>query len=350
MQMQRSLQFKRGLLLLAILAGFVLVPTAAQADPSFYDSPIFGAQTTPDGTLLVADYPNGIVNGDTGALVASLPEVQDIAPRGDGKLWAVTAGADPEVSSNQSLYSVDGGVATLVADLFAFEADKNPHPFAVDSNPFKVVDAGGGEAYVTDAGGNDLIHVKRFGNVKLIAVLPDEVVSTANIKKLAGCPAGPPDFCDLPSEIPTQAVPTGLAIGPDGWFYVGELKGFPAPTGESKVWRIRPNASNVRCGKTPRCQVALDGFTSVIDLAFGPDGRLYVAQFDDASWAAIDIFQGNGALGGSVSACNVATGACEKVVSGVPMLTAITFRKDGSLWGTTSSLVPGAADVIKLLP
>ena len=58
------------LLLLAVVAGFVLVPTAAQADPSFYKTPLFGSATTPNGTLLVADAGQGIVNGDTGALVA----------------------------------------------------------------------------------------------------------------------------------------------------------------------------------------------------------------------------------------------------------------------------------------
>ena len=48
--------------------------------------------------------------------------------------------------------------------------------------------------------------------------------------------------------IPVQPVATSVAIGPDGAYYVGELKGFPAPTGESRVWRIEPGSRNVRCG------------------------------------------------------------------------------------------------------
>ena len=149
--------------------------------------------------------------------------------------------------------------------------------------------------------------------------------------------------------IPAQPVATSAAIGPDGWIYAGELKGFPGPTGESRIWKIRPNAENVRCGKEPgRCSVALDGFTSVIDLAFGPDGKLYVAQFDDASWAAVEIF-GDG-IGGSVHRCDLATKHCEELASGLPMLTSITFRDDGSLWGTTWSLVPGMGDAVQILP
>jgi hypothetical protein len=339
------------LLLLAVVAGFVLVPTAAQADPSFYKTPLFGSATTPNGTLLVADAGQGIVNGDTGALVAALPGVTDVAPITNTSFWATTSGPDVEADTGQALWRVDNGVPTMITNLFTFEHDKNPHPTAVDSNPFDVTDFGRGRALVADAGGNSLVKVERFGNPKLVAVLPDELVSTANIKKLAGCPAGPPDFCNLPPMIPAQPVATSAAIGPDGWIYAGELKGFPGPTGESRIWKIRPNAENVRCGKEPgRCSVALDGFTSVIDLAFGPDGKLYVTQFDDASWAAIEIFQGNGALGGSVHRCDLATKHCDTVASGLPMLTSITFRKDGSLWGTTWSLVPGMGDAVQILP
>ncbi len=216
--------------------------------------------------------------------------------------------------------------------------------------PFDVADFGRGRALVADAAGNTIIKVERFGRLKPVAVLPNELVSTDNIKKLAGCPS-PAPFCGLPPMMEAQPVATSVAIGPDGWIYAGELKGFPAPTGESKVWRIRPNAENVRCGKQPgRCDVAFDGFTSVIDLAFGPDGRLYVAQIDDASWAAVEIFEGDGAVGGSVHACDLATNDCEEVASGLPILTSIAFRNDGSLWGTTWSLVPGLADAVQILP
>ncbi len=341
-------RLKRGMLLLAAVTAFVLVPTAAQADPSFYESPLFGSATTPNGTLLVADTGQGIVDGDDGTLVASLPGISDVDPITDTSLWAITSGPDVEADTGQALWRVENGVPTMVTNLFAFEEAKNPHPETVDSNPFDVEDFGRGRALVADAGGNSIIKVERFGHPKLVAVLPDELVSTANAKKIFGCPGGPDFICGLPDMIPAQPVATSVAIGPDGWIYAGELKGFPAPTGESKVWRIRPNAENVRCGKEPgRCRVALDGFTSVIDLAFGPDGHLYVAQIDDASWLAMEEGQG---VGGSVHRCNVATGACTTVASGLPILTSIAFRNNGSLWGTTWALVPGMADAVQILP
>jgi hypothetical protein len=344
---------------LAALTVLVLVPTAAQADPSFYESPIFGS-TTSGSTLLVADAGQGIVNGGTGALVAALPGVSDVAVRSGGGLWATTgAGEDPEEDTGQGIWRVSGGTATLVANLFEYESFFNPHPFAVDSNPFDVADAGGGDALVADAGGNDLLLVRDHNSpnsdlasrVKLIATFPDELVSTANAKSIFGCPAGPPDICGLPPMIPGQAVPTSIAVGPDGAYYVGELKGFPAPIGESRVWRIEPGTRNARCGESKKCTVVLDGFTSVIDLAFGPDGRLNVAQIDDSSWFAMEVI--GPVDGGSVRACDLGTddiaSECDVLVSDRPMLTSIVYR-GSALWGSINALIPGAADVVALTP
>ena len=318
----------------------MLVPTAAQADPSFYESPLFGLTVGPGNTLLVADAGQGIVNSAGGALIAPLPGVTDVAARSGGGLWATTgAGRDPTEDTGQGIWRVSGGTPTLVANLFEYEEKFNPHATAVDSNPFDVADAGGGNAVVADAGGNSLLLVGDSNNpnsnvasrVKLIATFPDELVSTAHAKSLFGCPAGPLDICGLPAMIPAQPVPTSVAIGPDGAYYVGELKGFPAPLGESRVWRIEPGTRNARCGESSKCRVVLDGLTSIIDLAFGPGGALSVAQIDDAGWLAMEL--GQGADGsGPVCACNLtSTGACSTFPPKVPMLTAIAWRVEPAL-------------------
>lgn len=316
------------LLALAVTVGFALLPMGAHADPSFYQSPIFGIATAPGGKLLVAESGKGIVNGDDGSLIAALPNVSDVSPRSVGGLWAITSGEE----GDQKLFRIKpNGQAKEVANLFDFEQANNPHPASLESNPFDVEDLGYGMALVADAAGNDLLKVNSHGKVKVVAVFPDELVSTENIKTLAGCPTPPPvpeleEICDLPGEIPAEPVPTSVAIGPDGAFYVGELKGFPAPVGESRVWRIERNANKAQCGQSSKCKVVFDGFTSIIDLKFGPDGRLYVAQLDDASWLAAE--EGAG-VGGSVHACNVWSKSCEEVTSGVPILTSIAFRCPG---------------------
>lgn len=334
---------------LAIIVAFVL-PSVANADSEFYESPIFGIAPASEGRLLVADTGQGIVDADDGSLVASLPGVTDVAPTADGAMWALISGE--EGGRHLVRVTADGDIEE-VADTLEFEEKRNPHPGSVESNAFDVADLGGGEALIADAAGNDLLKVDKHGKIKLVAVLPDELVSTANVKSLVGCPEPTiPDFaeiCDLPPEIPAEPVATSVAVGPDGAYYVGELKGFPAPLGASRVWRIEPNARNAQCGRSPLCTVVFDGLTSIIDLSFGPDGRLYVTQIEDTSWFGLEIAEGPEDLaGGSVHACDLDTGDCEEVVSGVPILTAIAFRDDGSLWGAVLSLIPGAADVVPL--
>ena len=141
---------------------------------------------------------------------------------------------------------------------------------------------------MADAGGNDLLIVDNAGKIDWIATLPVELVSTANIKSLVGCPAGPPNICNLPPQIPAQPVATSIAIGPDGAYYVGELKGFPAPTGASKVWRIEPGTRHARCGTEP----GVHGGRERIHVDHRPrlrqDGTLYVVEFDEASWFAVE--------------------------------------------------------------
>jgi hypothetical protein len=167
------------------------------------------------------------------------------------------------------------------------------------------------------------------------------------VKALAHCPDGPPPICGLPDAIPAQPVTASVTIGPDGAYYVGELKGFPAPTGKSKVWRIEPGSRHVQCGASPKCRVVASGFTSIIDLKFDADGKtLYVVELDEASWFAIEGGFG-GAVGGSVNACRIRTGSCAKIAGGLTMPIAVT-EGERQLFGLVNALIPGAAAVIPL--
>jgi hypothetical protein len=332
----------------AIAAMFAVAAPAASAAPADFEGPLFGLAAGRGGGLLVADAGQGVVRlrGGSASLVAELPGINDVAPREGGGLWALTSNG----LNDSWLYIVRQGVATRFANIGAFEKKRNPHRAFLETNPFDVADLGGGRALVADAAGNDLLRVTRRGKVRLVAVLPNQLVSTEHGKNLAGCPYPVEGFefmCELPPMIPAESVPTGVAIGPDGAFYVGELKGIPAPTEASRVWRIERNARHVRCRHSPLCSVALDGFTSIIDLNFGPDGRLNVAQIDDESWLAMELERG---VGGSVHACDLSSDDCDTVVAGVPILTAFAYRNDGTLWGTQNALIPGVADVVQLAP
>lgn len=343
-----SARHGKSLLIAPLLVAVTAIAAHGLASYDFA-TPLFGLATAPDGSLLVADAGAGIVElrKGTGALIAELPGVTDLAPIGRGDMFAVRGGGPGQTTG--ALFRVSRGSIRQIGDLYAFEAAVNPHPTAVDSNPFDVAALTGGTALVADAGGNDLLIVDQAGNVDWIAMFPDEPVSTADLKSLAGCPAPPPGsefICGLPPMLPAQAVSTSVAIGEDGAYYVGELKGFPAPRGESRVWRIEPGTLHADCGSSPACTVVADGFTSIVDLAFGPDGTLYVVELDEASWAAVE-FQLPG-LGGTVNACDTSSWTCSEVATELPMPIAVTVGRDGTVYAAINAVVPGAAQVIAL--
>jgi hypothetical protein len=330
-----------------VALGLLCTPAIATAQPTF-TSPVFGLATAPDGSLLVADAGAGIVELRDGAtrLIAPLPGVSDVAPIKADDMFAITGGGTGPGAAK--LYRVVNGKALQVADLGRFEATVNPDPPEINPNPFDVAALGPGKALISDAGGNSLVLFDK-GKLDWIATLPVALVSTSNIKSLFGCPSGPPDICGLPDQIPGQAVATSIAIGPDGAYYMGELKGFPAPAGESRVWRIEPGAHHATCGTSPDCRVVADGFTSIVDLAFGPDGTLYVVELDEASWFAVEVLP-HTMVGGTVNACDIDAGTCTTVASGLTMPIAVTVGNGGELFAAVGALIPGGATVISLTP
>jgi len=316
----------------AAVVGLALVPTAAQADPSFYDGPIFGIANGPGGALFVADSGKGIVDADTGSSSALAPGMNDVAPIGRGEALAVGAN-----DVGTGLFRVSNGRAAFVADTAAFEEENDPAGDGTDegSNPFDLARLNGGKTLIADAAGNTLLVSDEQGRLDWVASFPDKT----------GLPC-PPGFCVGTVPFPVDPVSTSVAIGPDGAYYVGELTGFPFTPGFSNVWRIAPGTRHAACGTSPACSVVVDGLTAVIDMQFGPDGALYVAQLDDAG---VGAFEEDSGIGGSVRRCSVTTGSCSVVVDEIPILTAIAFR-GSSLWGAYWSLVPGLADVAPLVP
>jgi hypothetical protein len=340
-----------------LITGLVLVPSpAGAAVPSYpFAGPVFGLTTAPDGSLLVADSGAGIVElrKNTGTLIVDLPGVTDVEAIGRGSMFAITGGGEPgtpAASTARKLWRASHGSLRQIADLGAFEAAVNPDGGEIDSNPFDVEALSGGKALVADAGGNDLLVVDRKGHVDWVATLPEQLVSTANAKMLAGCPDASGEFafvCDLPARIPAQAVATSVAIGPDGAYYVGELTGFPGEPGKSRIWRIEPGTRHATCGTSPACTVVASGFTSIVDLTFGPDGTLYVVEIDEASFLAVEL-QSPAARGGTVNACAFGTWTCTAIATDLPIPIAATVGKDGTVYVVINALVPGETRVIAL--
>ncbi len=166
-----------------------------------------------------------------------------------------------------------GGSPSVLAAFGPFEAANNPDhgagtgvtvglEQAIDSDPYSFVPYHGGFA-VADAAANDLLFVSRSGKISVLAVFPTipEVAPPGSL--------GPSQTTPEPFE--AQAVPTSVAVGPEGALYVGQLGGFPFNVGTSDVFRIVP-------GHAPT--VFASGFTAIGDIAFDQTGRLLVLEID----------------------------------------------------------------------
>ena len=92
-----------------------------------------------------------------------------------------------------------------------------------------------------------------------------------------------------------------MTIGPDGYAYVGELKGFPFHTNSSRIWRINPNADGAQCtagASTGGCSFYAKGFTAIQAIAFNKHtGALYVLELaKDGVFAFEAALEGGGAV------------------------------------------------------
>ena len=200
----------------------------------------------------------------------------DLAFNASGQLFGVFGlGADPNLIPPDSsplfgrTVAIDlaAGSLTPLADIAGFEASQNPdgsrNPDGsedLNSNPFALV-VRGDDTYVTDSGGNSLLRADAANQVSLVNVFPEELVDTSHL----------PFPFPFP-EVPAEAVPTGMTIGPDGALYITQLSGFPFAPGSADVFRY--DFIN------PVTRFA-GGFSNLIDIAAGPDEALYLLQYSD---------------------------------------------------------------------
>jgi hypothetical protein len=201
--------------------------------------------------------------------------IVDVAVTPDGAGWAI--------GGDQTLYrQAVGGPIEAILDIAAYQkADLDPYNDPLqdpaETNPFGLAALKSNDVLLADAAGNDVIRVKPDGTAWTVARWVREMVKTDRI--------GDPT---LPPKLPAEAVPTSVAIGPDGWAYVGQLVGFPGRPGSAHIWRVNPNAKDALCDvnhKTRNCKVWKSHFTSIMDLAFKPGTwNLYVYEIARAGW------------------------------------------------------------------
>lgn len=262
--------------------------------------------------------------------------VHDISFQGLGNAF-LTTGFAGDPSDRTTLFGPAGisfarmarmtasGKFAFTEDLGGYEIAHNPTGDEIDSNPYGIL-ALPGRTVLTDAGGNALNQVSAKGVTSTLATFPNRMVLA-------------PPFLELPpgTLIPMDTVPTSVAQGPDGAFYIGQLTGFPFPVHDANVYRV-PSG-----GGTPT--VHAGGFTAVIDVAFGPDGSMYVLEL--AKNGLLAAFEANDWTGALIrvypdgTRTEIATGALNAPGG-------IAVGSDGALYVTNNSIFSGAGEVVRI--
>jgi sugar lactone lactonase YvrE len=360
----------RGIALLGVVILLIVSFAAATASSwdvvaSALDNPR-GLAFGPDGALYVAEAgvggpgpcisgpeggevcygPSGAItrisNGSQARVLTGLPSLAgedgsaaigptDVSFQGRVGYVIVGLGADPDARAE--LGDVGGGFGQLVQmtpngkwrnfmDVAQYERDANPDGGEFDSNPYALVTRSG-RNIIADAGANALLEVRK-SRISTLAVFEDREVEA-------------PPFLGLPpgTLIPMQSVPNAVTMGPDGAYYVGELTGFPFPVGGARVYRVVP-------GSAP--EIFAEGFTNIIDLAFDPDGHLYVLEI-----------AANGLLSGDI------TGALIRVESdgsltpitvdglGLVAPAGLAIGSNGDIYVSNFGIFAGGGEVVRII-
>ncbi len=335
-----------------------------------FDGPMFDIAALPNGAILAADFAtvkeirsNGareittlpLVEGPGAGGATESTFINGLEPIGSGNFFAVRSGLD--LALGAALFRATRGNTRVVGDIESFtlgswadggEPGQSPswksfnceppggYTAGPQTNPYHLTALSGSEVLIADAAGNSLLHANTNGSIEVVATF-GPVTDPATGNPIVQFPL------DADTNCYVEPVPTAVAVGPDGAYYVGELNGaHPAnfggeatPYGLASVWRIEPDARNAEC-PSDECTKVVSGLNSVIDAEFGPDGYLYVVEYEQNGFlATVAPAFGIPLAGGTVKKCDVNTDSCEIIEGGDGTLFlpgAITFDKWNNLW------------------
>jgi hypothetical protein len=303
-----------------------------------------------DGNEAVCANPSGAIAEVTPAgvvttVVSGLPSVNQgtTPPRGPG----VTGPSGITIERNHIQYLIQnqnidpttgnetyGAAGTLLGDLLQspvvaggsppapaveaqlgpYEAKNNPDHGAgavggeppIDSDPYAVIAYQGGYA-IADAAANDVLFFKN-GQLSTLAVLPLVAENGGQ----------------------AQAVPTTLAVGPDGHLYIGELGGVENgnDVGVANIYKL-VNGNLV---------TVASGLTTVVDMAFDQAGRLLVLEYDQNG-----LFDPTHSAPGALIRINRDGTRTTLASTGLGAPGGLAVAKDGSVYVTDFSISDGSA-------
>jgi len=268
---------------------------------------------TGDRTTVIDSLPSDQTSPTLGGLVSGGSDVEFI----NGNLYVLNSAGgashgNPDMPNSIIRVNADG-TATQIADLSAFlksnpVANPRPNDFEPDGTWYSMIQVG-----------NDLYAIEpNHGELDKITI-GGEVSRVADI-----------------SATQDHIVPTCMAIGPDGNFYVGNLTTEPYADGAAKILKIGMDG-NVADFQT--------GLTTVLGVAFDSLGRLYALESSTGNLPAPPFL-----MPGSGKVVRVTSSGLETVGDGLTFPSAMTFGPDGQLYVSNKGFgfKEGEGEILKL--
>jgi len=207
------------------------------------------------------------------------------------------------------------GTTIQVADLGSFwqvnpVAQPNPADFEPDGTPYSLTHVGN-DLFVVEPNRGDLDKASTSGVSRVIDI----------------------------SASQGHIVPTSVAVGPDGNFYVGNLTTTPYKDGSANIYKITLDG---------QISIYAHGLTMVTGVTFDSQGRLYALEATTGNTAQPPfIAPGSGKVVRLTS-----KGIWETVASGLTFPTAMTFGPDGNLYvsnfGFGQGPTAGKGQIVKI--
>ena len=260
---------------------------------------------------------SGLPSSQTAPPMNNVSGVADVAFGPGGTLFALIAGAGCshglKGTSNEIVRVHRDGSVTTVADLSAFlAAHPVANPDAADFEPdgtwYSFVTAGRG-LYTVEPNHQEL----------------DKITSNGHVRRIIDFSKTFPGNTDWRG--PTAMTSRG------GSLYIGTLAPFPVKAGAAEVFKVNP--------RTGDFSVFASGLSTVLGLAFGEDGALYVLEMS---------VQNGGPAPHTGELVRINGSHRTLIASGLNFPTAMTFGPDGNLYVSVNGLgsPPGTGQVVRI--
>ena len=273
------------------------------------------SKIAPDGarTVVASGLPSSQTSNASGSLASGVADVAFVG----GRLFALIAAAGCshglKGTSNAIVRVHSNGSATTVANLSAFLATHPvAHPDAADFEPdgtwYSFTRAGDG-FYAVEPNHQELDKITPGGQVSRVI-----------------------DFSRFFPGNTDWRGPTAM-VSHAGSLYIGTLTPFPVKVGAAQVFKVNP--------ATGHFTVYAAHLTTVLGLAFGHDGALYVLE--------MSVHNG-GPAPATGAIVKIKNGHRTVIASGLNFPTAMTFGPHGNLYVSVNGFggPPGTGQILKI--